>query len=367
MFLSETWISKTDSINLDINGYLSTHISGNKSQHTRKGRYSGGISVYYRTDLKNYVTVLEKQQCGIIWLKLSSALFPFDEDVYLCNIYIPPSTSNVLRHSDIDIYDQIETGIIRYNNIGKVFVTGDLNGRTSDSIDYLIFDKNLDQNLQFLNSVDIPLRKSRDCITDYNGLKLLNLCQSTGLLIANGRLHSDKNIGKYTFCSHIGQSVVDYMLLNFSDFCTISAFDILDFNEYTDHAPISFQINLKPLQTQTTDSSNTETFINRKIVFDSSKTDLFHHSLENNNGVIQRLISDASAEPLDHVVQDFTRFLHDKAFDVFGKTYHSTHSKYHSYRRVNNNNKWFDENCKNAKREFNTAKNVFNRTKTDAA
>ena len=349
MFLSETWISKTDSMNLDIKGYLSTHISGNKSQRTRKGRYSGGISVYYRTDLKNYVTVLEKQQCDIIWLKLSSALFPFDEDVYLCNVYIPPSTSNVLRHSDIDIYDQIETGIIRYNNIGKVFVTGDLNGRTSDSIDYLIFDKYLDQNLQFLNSVDIPLRKSRDCITDYNGLKLLNLRQSTGLLIANGRLHSDKNIGKYTFCSHIGQSVVDYMLLNFSDFCAISAFDILDFNKYSDHAPISFQINLKPLQTQTADSSNTETFINRKIVFDSSKTDLFHRSLENNNGFIQRLISDASAEPLDHVVQDFTRFLHDKAFDVFGKTYHSTHSKSHLYRRVNNNNKWFDENCKNAK------------------
>ena len=212
VFLSETWLSKTDSINLDINGYLGTHISGNKSQRTRKGRYSGGISVYYRTDLKNYVTVLEIQQCGILWLKLSSALFPFDEDVYLCNVYIPPSTSNVLRHSDIDIYDQIETGIIRYNNIGKVFVTGDLNGRTSDSIDYLIFDKYLDQNVQFLNSVDIPLRKSRDCITDFNGLKLLNLCQSTGLLIANGRLHSEINTGKYTFCSH---SVVDYMLLNF--------------------------------------------------------------------------------------------------------------------------------------------------------
>ena len=70
MFLSETWISKNDSINLDIEGYLSTHISGNKSQRTRKGCYSGGISVYYKTDLKNYVTVLEKQQCGIIWLKV---------------------------------------------------------------------------------------------------------------------------------------------------------------------------------------------------------------------------------------------------------------------------------------------------------
>ena len=48
------------------------------------------------------------------------------------------------------MYDQIETGIIKYNNLGKVFVTGDFNSRTSDSIDYLIFDKYLDQDLDFL-------------------------------------------------------------------------------------------------------------------------------------------------------------------------------------------------------------------------
>ena len=167
MFLSETWIPKTNSINLDINGYTSTHIPGNKSQRARRGRYSGGISLYYKTDLKTHITVLEKEQSGIIWIKLSSAIFPFDEDVYLCNLYIPPTASSVLKNSEIDIYDQLETGIIKYNNLGKVFVTGDFNSRTSDSIDYIIFDKYLDHNLDFLNPVDIPLRKSYDRIIDY--------------------------------------------------------------------------------------------------------------------------------------------------------------------------------------------------------
>ena len=54
------------------------------------------------------------------------------------------------------MYDQIEMGIIKYNNFGKVFVTGDFNSRTSDSIDYLIFDKYLDQDLDFFNTADIP-------------------------------------------------------------------------------------------------------------------------------------------------------------------------------------------------------------------
>ena len=96
-------------MNLDINGYICDYIPGNKSKRARKGRCVGGISVYYKPELKNHVTVIEKQQCGIVWIKLSSVLFPFDEDIYLCNLYIPPVLSNVLKNSDIDIYDQIHT------------------------------------------------------------------------------------------------------------------------------------------------------------------------------------------------------------------------------------------------------------------
>ena len=72
-------------------------------------------------------------------------------------------------------------------------------------MDYITYDKYLDHDLQFFNPADIPLRKSQDRITDYNGLKLLDMCISTGLLIANGRLHNDRNIGKYTFCSYNGR------------------------------------------------------------------------------------------------------------------------------------------------------------------
>ena len=143
---------------------------------------------------------------------------------------------------------------------------GDFNSRTSDSIDYLIFDKYLDQDLDFFNTADIPKRYSQDRITDYNLLKLLNLCQCTGLLIANGRLHGNKNIGKYTFFSHNGQSIVDYMLLNFADFQTISSFDVLDVNEFSDHVPINFKINVKLPQTQSHNTTKNETFINRKII-----------------------------------------------------------------------------------------------------
>lgn len=125
--MNETWVSKTDYTNFDINGYVCDFIPGNRTRRSRKGRYSGGISLYYRTCLKNYITVIEKQLHGIMWIKLSSVLFSFDEDVYFCNLYNPPSCSNVLKSYDVDIYDQLETEIIKYNNLGKVFVSGDFN------------------------------------------------------------------------------------------------------------------------------------------------------------------------------------------------------------------------------------------------
>ena len=38
VFLSETWISDKNKTNLDVNGYISEHIPGNKSKNTTKGR-----------------------------------------------------------------------------------------------------------------------------------------------------------------------------------------------------------------------------------------------------------------------------------------------------------------------------------------
>ena len=103
-------------------------------------------------------------------------------------------------------------------------------------------------------------------------------------------------------------------------------------------------------------------FLTTRLIWDDSKTDLFHAQLVNSHEVIQRLISDLNTKPIEHMVQHFTRFLHDSAFVVFGKT---TSSKSHSTKQVNKNNEWFDENCQKAKQDFKNARNNFNRMKTD--
>jgi hypothetical protein len=50
--LSETWISNQNICNIDIRGFCSFHMSGNKSKGTSKGQFSGGITIYFKEKFK---------------------------------------------------------------------------------------------------------------------------------------------------------------------------------------------------------------------------------------------------------------------------------------------------------------------------
>ena len=52
ILLSETWISNKHTINLDIKGFESYHIFGQKTRGVKKEPYSGGLSVYFRSEFK---------------------------------------------------------------------------------------------------------------------------------------------------------------------------------------------------------------------------------------------------------------------------------------------------------------------------
>ena len=135
--LLEACLSPKTHYNLDITGYRSYHLHVNKSPLSRKGRYSGGIRVYYKNSLHDKVQICKEHQCGIIWLKFCKSLFSFENDVFICNVYIPPHDSRVFANNDVDMFDLIESDIENYKSKGKVFITGDFNARTSNEIDYI--------------------------------------------------------------------------------------------------------------------------------------------------------------------------------------------------------------------------------------
>ena len=202
-----------------------------------------------------------------------------------------------------------------------MYVSGDFNSRTPDSLNYFDFDKYLGEPVFMLNTSDILVRKNKDRIINCNGIRLLEACKATGLLLVNGRLSNDESKGNFTFCSHTRQCTVDYLLTNFCDFTTLTYFEVQVFNEYSHHAPILFKLHAKSFNNTNLQQETQNQTIKRKIIWDKNKIADFENELVNNYEAFQRLTNDAPTEDINHVIQDFTRFMHDNAFDVFGKTY----------------------------------------------
>ena len=91
-------------MNLDLKGYFSEHIYGIKSPGTVRGRHSGGISLYVKNYLKNKLEIVEKNSNGLLWIKLSSDLFSFKKDVFICCVFaFPRLTQKFLSHQTLII------------------------------------------------------------------------------------------------------------------------------------------------------------------------------------------------------------------------------------------------------------------------
>lgn len=81
-----------------------------------------------------------------LWLKLDKRFFGFEEDLYVCAVYIPPMNST---HNDND-YLSLESEILNFCCKGKILLMGDFNSRTgvkadfieNDSVDLNDFDQN---------------------------------------------------------------------------------------------------------------------------------------------------------------------------------------------------------------------------------
>ena len=101
VFLSETWASEKHLTNLSIQGFKSVHVFDKKKYRCEKN---------------------------------------------ICHTYIPPPRSKVFVDKDFDFFEEIEKGIEKYNNLGKTFITGDLNSRTGQLSDILQSDKYLDDD-----------------------------------------------------------------------------------------------------------------------------------------------------------------------------------------------------------------------------
>ena len=96
-------------------------------------------------------------------------------------------------------------GTLLHINQDKVLIIGDLNARSGDSSDYIWDTTALDNVLNDLGTTELMKmynihqdRRSQDVGKNNYGHALIDFCISQRLLIANGRVGGDADLGKLT-------------------------------------------------------------------------------------------------------------------------------------------------------------------------
>ena len=192
------------------------------AQSKRNHKFGGihGLCVLVRRNIAQHVKIWShgSSEC-VLWLLIDKSVVGVE--LVLGAVYIPHEGS---IHYEEDIFDHITEDIIHVCSVTMkpLILIGDFNARTGLLDDFAPVDKASTFNdYDHLNSVRDELesisiltdRFSTDPYCNKNGRKLINMCQSVGLNIINGRFGRDKRIGEMTCHTANGSSVIDYTIM----------------------------------------------------------------------------------------------------------------------------------------------------------
>ena len=98
-------------------------------------RKGGGIGIFIKDELFQYISVIQTDSDYILWFKLSKILLKTDEDFIFGAVYLPPSDSRFNTQYKLDLF---EVEISNMSILHKyVFLTGDFNARTQTLDDFM--------------------------------------------------------------------------------------------------------------------------------------------------------------------------------------------------------------------------------------
>ena len=195
--LQETHLNGDQTVELQ--GY--TWFGHNRDvKHRYAKRNFGGVGVLIKSWIFNEydVETLDRSIDGILAIKLTNK--HTDYEILLICAYLPPENSNWGRDAS-GFYAHILSLLYLNYDCDSVLITGDLNSRIGDAVDYI---PDIDM---------ISQRKPLERRTDKNkhGSNLLELLIDAKLCVVNGRISPE--FDNFTCISTKGKSVVDYFIV----------------------------------------------------------------------------------------------------------------------------------------------------------
>ncbi len=257
--LQETKLSKCDVTVSEFDEFKSFH-------KIREKGSGGGLTVLIKNHLyvNKFVEVIETNNQHVMWVRISKDFIGLEKNVYVGNVYVPPEGS---RYGDVEHFVDIESEWVDIcaNDDSFLILGGDFNshsGNLNDLVEFdnYVFDESfIDSQDELwlsydnLRALNFDLQRYNTCKQRVNnfGNRLVEMCKNLNLLIANGRLGSDRGIGA---CTWKEIAVDDYVLASARLFPVFDSFNVWEFNPlFSDgHSVIDFS-----LKTVSSESSNT--------------------------------------------------------------------------------------------------------------
>ncbi|XP_060584147.1 uncharacterized protein LOC132740284 [Ruditapes philippinarum] len=275
-------------------------------------------------------------------------------DIYLCGVYMWFDDSPIASIENVDLFEMLTNDVFYFEDLGKVLLVGDWNGRVGNKSDFIV----CDNNVKYIDSddyfPDAPLcRASSDPIVNTRGEKILDFCKTTCMRLANGRLGKDCNVGAFTYYSRQSNSTIDYLLLKECNFQIISEFEICQFNEFSDHAPLSFTVKYLDTKSNPRNLESQSTYFKWR---DADK-DKFRRGLLGRMTDLNDIFESSSSSDIENIVLKFSKIIQDVAEPLFKRKGRK--------KGGNSDCSWFDEECYEKKHNYLNALSIFNNYKNE--
>ncbi|KAL5268175.1 hypothetical protein ACHWQZ_G002136 [Mnemiopsis leidyi] len=331
----------------------------------RKNSKSGGVCIGVHKSLTNgVINVPVTSSDDIIAIKLKACFFDLDRDTYLINVYDSPKNGafkkrqrTTLGEDEVTTLEHLQEFLANIPINEDAILLGDFNARTATLEDMLSDNVRLnDKQLHEYFVRELPKRSNSDTKLNSNGRPFTELLQTSGLVFLNGRTLGDI-FGEPTCIQRQGASTVDYICVSASLYHRVRHFRVNGISQYSDHRSLSMSISTNPLRRLSDDialagiSDAPQAFKwvksdnltqDTATKFQMAQEAQLH--IDRVNCLLVRPINSPS-----EVVQlntDVVTLYQDLAGSVTVRK---------SGRRHNNKKKWFDINCRIAKRQANRA------------
>ena len=234
------------------------HLTGYRSIcNTRKNEKSGGVGILIRNNLVEGIEIIKNiENSDYLICRLDKDFFNISRDVFLVNSYIRPQNSSASTQADngketIKILEDVVNDLKEH---GEIMLCGDFNARIGQLTGMI--EQESDEFISLPDDYvpdNFSPRFSQDNLTNTYGTHFLNLIKHNQLTILNGRTLGDLS-GQFTSIQRNGCSVIDYFAVSSTLRHTINYLKILGFTEFSDHRPLSTELQCNKFVTKKQES-----------------------------------------------------------------------------------------------------------------